>query len=460
MLSLLEVAERSVKGPRLEEGDWNLRLFRSMRELARKYEIQVPADPCFFNFDPALVDRAFAAAVDFLSEIGVYCISTGRVIKFSQEEVLAVAKEAPTEVGMGEGRDRRVFRQRKIEGREPLNHSPGHHAPYGEDMAPLVTKNLAQIASADYLEGFNFPVVDGREIHGLPLEAYAARREIAWMREGVRKAGRPGLAIALYPISTRAGALLAPLGGDAGLRPTDGVMLSVLPDVKVEHDLLTAAIIYGDYGCFAINGGAVGFVGGFAGGVEGAIIEAVVKALAGALVYRDYICQVSVGRMGTPRGWKSIAADPVLAWATSVACQALNTHTRTICMLSQGGQSSPGTEGGLREVALQAIRLPINGENVYHTRLGGGTKLNESATPFEAEWAYEVARATIRSRLDRARADDLLRKLAECWAVQPSEAPVDVRACYDWVRHQPSADYREKYLRVKDDLARLGLDFG
>jgi hypothetical protein len=34
-----------------------------------------------------------------------------------------------------------------------------------------------------------------------------------------------------------------------------------------------------------------------------------------------------------------------------------------------------------------------------------------------------------------------------------------VRDCYDWVNHKPSPEYREKYLRVKDDLSRMGLQF-
>ena len=124
-----------------------------------------------------------------------------------------------------------------------------------------MVKNFAQIPRGDYLEGFNFAVVDGREIFGPPLEAYAARREVAWLREGIRKAGRPGMAIAYYPINTRAATMIAPLDPVSGLRRTDGVILSPLPDIKVETDLLTAAIVYEDYGCFRINHGALALVG-------------------------------------------------------------------------------------------------------------------------------------------------------------------------------------------------------
>ncbi len=202
MLSLLEIAERSQKGPRVEEKAWNMSLFARMTALAKKYELAHPAG-VFVNTDDGLAERAFEAAVEFLSADGVYCVSTGRVIQFSEGEVREAAREAPSRVIVGEGRDQRVITQKKVEGREALNHCPGHHAPFSEELLPLVVKNFAQIPAGDYLEGLNFPVVDGREIHGPPMEAYAARREVAWLREGVRKAGRPGMAIAYYPTHLR-----------------------------------------------------------------------------------------------------------------------------------------------------------------------------------------------------------------------------------------------------------------
>ena len=38
MLSLLEIAERSQRGPKVEEKAWDMGLFRKMGELVGKYE--------------------------------------------------------------------------------------------------------------------------------------------------------------------------------------------------------------------------------------------------------------------------------------------------------------------------------------------------------------------------------------------------------------------------------------
>ena len=243
MLSLLDIAERMQKGPKMDENEWNMGLFHKMNELTQKYELYYPKDGPVFNLDDALADRAYRAAVDFLVERGVYCTTTGRVIQFTEQEVLSTVKGMPKEVTVGEGRDARVLKQRQLEEKEGLNHCPGHHAPFMEELGPLVVKSFAEIPTTDYLEGFNFPEVDGREIFGMPMEVYAAKREAAWMRQGVAKAGRPGLAIAYYPINTRAADLIAPIDPENGLRTCDGILLSVLPDIKVEQDYVTAAIV-------------------------------------------------------------------------------------------------------------------------------------------------------------------------------------------------------------------------
>jgi methylamine--corrinoid protein Co-methyltransferase len=220
----------------MDEKAWNFLLFRKCAEIAGRYDIRCEDDGSWFNYDENMVDRLFQAGVTFLSEVGMYCLTTGRVVQFSREEVLQACRETKGQVVVGEGRDARTITHKQIETRQPLNHCPGHHAPFSEEYAPLVIKNFAQIADADYLEGINFTRTDGREVFGMPMEAYTARRELAWLREGVRKAGRPGMAVALYPISTRAAALIAPMDPDYGIRRTDGLLLSTLPDMKMEQD--------------------------------------------------------------------------------------------------------------------------------------------------------------------------------------------------------------------------------
>ncbi|MBM3956502.1 MAG: monomethylamine:corrinoid methyltransferase [Gemmatimonadetes bacterium] len=455
MLSLLEVAERTQLGPRVQESTWDMGLFRRVSDLVREYDIRYPGDGALFNMDDGLVERAFRAAVELLADLGVYCITTGRVVRFTEGEILQAVRETPGRLVVGEGRDARVLTQKAIEGTEPLNLCPGHHAPFDEELAPLVVKNFAQIPRADFIEGFNFTAVDGREIFGLPLEAYAGRRQLSWMREGIRKAGRPGMAIVFYPISTRAAALLAPMDPDFGLRRTDGVLLSVLPDLKVEHDLLTAAMAYEEYGCFGISG-SFGMAGGFFGGVEGAVLEGIAKPIAALLAYHDHVSYTGVEHVSSVSALRIPARS--LNWARSLVNQALNAHTRIICLAWVIPTSGPGTESHLLEVAVRAIEATISGANLYAPRHSRAA-MNAGQTPLEAEFMAEVSDATLRARLDRGRAAEVVGHLSEALAGREPEPGVPVQECYDLVNHRPLPDFQATYESVRDRLATLGLSF-
>ena len=459
MLSLLDIAERIQKGPKMTDEAWNMGLFHKMNELTERHQLYYPKDAPVFNLDDDITDRAFQAALDFMVETGVYCLSTGRVIQFTEQEILSTIKAMPKEVIIGEGKDTRVLKQRRIEEREALNHCPGHHAPFTEDVAPMAIKNMAEIPTADYLEGVNFPMVDGREIFGLPMEVYAAKREAAMMREGVTKAGRPGLAIAYYPINTRAPVMIAPMDREVGLRPCDGVLLSVLPDIKVEQDYVTTAIAWEEYGGFKLNGNGSGYVGGFSGGLGGAIIEGIVVVLTGWIIYRDIACWGAVMPSTVFASSKELSGDIAHVWATSVWSQALHRHTNYILFGVCGAVSGPGCENHLLEVALRSIPVPINGTNVHITRQYRA-RMNASISPLDAEWAYEVATAVMKSGLTRESAGDLVLKINDKLKGKEPEAPYhDIREFYDMVYHKPLPAFEKAYLKVKEEVARLGLDF-
>jgi hypothetical protein len=453
MISLLEIAERTQTGEKVEEKTWDMDLFRTISGLVKKYGIEFPGEHCFINMDDDLGERAFEAAIELLEKVGIYCITTRRRVKLTREEILTAIHEAPTEILMGEGRDRRVFKQRSVEGREKLNVCPGHHTPYSEDLAPLVVRNFAQIPRTDFIEGFNFATVDGREIMGPPMEVYASRRQMEWMRDGVRKAGRPGLAIVYYPINTRAEDLICVMDPECGLRRTDGILLTLLPDLKMEQDMLCAAIVYEEYGAFKLSG-SFSIAGGFCGGIEGAIVEGIAKPIACMIVYRDYIHYTGVEHVHMLNGRQILV--PGTNWARSVVNQALNRFTHTICMRWVIPTSGPGTELNLLEGAMQSIEAPINGMNLYaprHCR----TTTNHGQTPLEAEWIIEVSDAVIEQGFDRQGGNELLRKLARRFEGEKPQDGFSITECYDLIHHKPKPDYEKVYLSAKRQLTEMGL---
>jgi hypothetical protein len=107
-----------------------------------------------------MVERAYEAAMEFLETMGIYCLTTKRRVALTRQEILTAIREAPTEILMGTDRDRRIWKQRKIEGREQLNVCPGHHTPFSEDLAGLVVSNFAQIPRTSS-KGSTLPISTG-----------------------------------------------------------------------------------------------------------------------------------------------------------------------------------------------------------------------------------------------------------------------------------------------------------
>ncbi len=231
----------------------------------------------------------------------------------------------------------------------------------------------------------------------------------------------------------------------------------MLPDVKVEHDLLTAAIVYEDYGCFKANGGGGAYVGGFCGGTEGAVIEAIARTLTGWLVYHDSFARGGVHSMRQPTAPTIVSREPNLLWGASVVFQAVNRCSNIISFSEAGAASGPGTRSALIEGAMRAIVAAVNGVNLAHPRQYRA-RMNASQDPLMSEWTFEVADATIRAKVTRERSDQVLRKLHSLIAGQPVERGVaHIRECYDLVNHRPSSEYLRIYLQLKEEVANLGL---
>jgi len=457
MISLVEIADRMRSGPKMAAKEWDMALFRKMTELVKEHGIECPGEPSeWMNTDNSLADAAWEAAVEFVVDVGCLCLDRERVVRFTEEEVRESIGLMQKEVPMGEGDDARIWKQHEIEGLEPLNVAPGHHAPFTEDLASSVVRNFAMIPRLDFLEGFNFPKIDGYDIYGIPLEAYASKRQVTWLREGIREAGRPGAAIVNYPISTAASSFLATLDPEKGMRPTDGVLLSVLPDVKVQYDLMATALVLQTYGYFGISG-SFGIAGGFAGGPEGAIVESLVKTIIAWMVYRDNLYYNGVEHFAHVSGGKRIMAP--IHFARSVVYQATIRNSDGIPMHWPIPVSELCTESHLEELVLRSIEATVNGANLYVPRVSR-SRMNGGQTPADAELMIEASDAALRTGIKRSDVYPMFRPVIEKLMENPTPEPGKlITECYDLQRHRPSPEYQGLIEKVKKEFQDCGLQW-
>jgi hypothetical protein len=480
MISLTEVAERAQIGPKVEEKAWNLGMFRTMQDLAAKHELKVDEVGEFYEVDGAYADRLFDAAVEYLATRGVYCISTNRAIQFTEDEVRAACRDAPDEITVGRDQEVRALRQRRMEDPQPPNIIAGGHSAWNEELMPLenLIKELVATPRVDLLETFNYHRILGREVHGTPLVVYAARKATERARLGVRLAGRGGLALCYYPILTTAEAFIAAKDEARGLRSSDGLLLSVLPDLKVETDLVAAALYYEEYGCFRQNGGAGGSVGGFAGDYEGAMIEAVVRNMAAWMVYRDAL-QYAGGVSRLQRGPLAPTAQRVSAlqdateekkgaWCSFAVQQALNRHKHTIMSVDAGTyaitQEDPATVENLLAAASASIRGTVMGHNL---------RCLWTPPPTTIRWVIEVSDAALKAQLHVTDLGEVVGRMQReklhtfntrrdrrmLLYSDPHAFFRSHTACYDYVKQQPTDRFLASRREAIQYLENLGLDF-
>lgn len=459
MLDLLEVARRAWSGPRMEEKEWNMALFHKVQALVKRHDITAP-DPNdrskIVCRDNAIIDAAWQAGIDFLVEQGVYCYDTRRVINFTEDEVKSTIRGIPETLVMGEGKDAVKASDKHMDGDDdPVLICGGFHSPYREDIAHLAPKAFMMIPGVDYMQGFTLKVIDGREIHGTAMAAYAARKKVRYMREGARKAGRPGMAICHYPISLEAAPMIATLDPRNGLRPCDGAMMTPLPNIVVETGLITAAIVFNDYGLsFAQNGNGHGEQDSFAGSREGYIVTGIAKSIAGWLIYRCNITNMS----------------------PNIVHEAFNRHTN---MIRVHGLRWPDimrretkyNERYLLYFAQKAINCAFTGSAIEPS---GGGRL-EGMTPYEIEFMCDCADAArglkvedgielisnIKKMADEQCPTQVTRLRGMGHRVSPTgwdgSLPT-LRDVYDLVKMEPSEAYKQEMDKAKRLVRAAGLD--
>jgi methylamine--corrinoid protein Co-methyltransferase len=464
MLSLLEVAERVRKGPRMSDMEWNMGLFQKMNELAQRFDIVVPENSWdhYWNDDPALSERALEAGIAFVAESGTYCIQTGRVVQFTADEISEAVAESPRQVTMGEGDEACVDGEGPID-LPPLRHTPYLHGPFEDEIAMDVIRCYVETIGCSYLEGYNFYRLDGREIYGVPMEAAAARRELSRMREAFDRMGRPGMAAVFYPISLADAVLTATIDPAHGLRPTDGILMSILPDAKLDLDHLTAAVIHEQYGTRVKNGGGFSMAGGFCGGIAGAIIESIAKAIIAWMTLRTVFNSGGVGNTLSIRQ-KKVIVQPILSWASSVCSQALGRLNPLwggegkSTMAGIGSSSGPGSLTHFWELAMGAIGAGVFGNEPSGGRWHITTIMNARHTPYETVFARQVAEATRKAGIEEKDIPALMKKLTPIVEAMPVQPGRDIRETYDLEHNRPQQWYRELGESVQGELAKgLGL---
>ncbi len=449
---LPEIVQRSENGPYQKESDYDLTLAKTVMRLVKEYEINY--DPAILvPSDGALADRVYQAAVDLVLEMGFYNQSTQRRILFSREEIEDAVAAAPSELVLGVGKDAVIERHREVEGLEPCcMHSGPTGTPTSEEYHGLILQSCAQEPLVDCLGHGSVATYQGQMIiPGTPLEILAAQRDAVQAREAIRKAGRPGMHIEDMALPLTCAGKISTFMPENGMRPSDGLLVSQMPELKTDYDQLSRVAYLNSVGMHIVDL-MTPLIGGLGGGAQGTVIVTVACHLLGVLCY-----EVSYHFMGHMSLQWSHNTGPMGLWIQAVAGQALSRNTPVVSVNDLYTRSGLGTEEIFWEIAAGAMIGAVCGLHQHGVGATCGNELDHTSG-LEARFQAEVAHAALgktRNEVNKLALVCLEKYQAKLAQPNLGKSFPDL---YDLDTLEPNQEWLDLYLGVKEELEGMGLD--
>jgi len=455
LIRFLDVIDRTYRGLLVDEEEFDLKYVAGgVQRVLKKYSIKFNKDN-IIQQDDALIDRAFEAALDFLIECGVYNRSTGRVIKFSRDEILEVLKSAPSGITIGEGADARNYRIRKVEDSMPPQVSGGPiGTPLSEEQFVPIMQSYWQEPILDLIVPGTLSTTYGRQLRAKsPLEIAASWQESRLGNEAAARAGRPGLArMCVEGAISDIGYLSSISRG--GFKPTDVHVVPMIGEMKTNHELLNK-IVHSIHQKGVILGFYNPILGGMAGPEEGVAILIIAGWIALHMIYMPD----SVESCPThPFTFNSTGPQILRAVSVAAAAFARNTHLLTEFMTSP--VSGPGTESLLYEcIGMAAVASACGASRVLGVRSAVGVVENH-CSGLETRFNGEVARAV--AGMSRTQVEQIVKRAISSYLplleTKPIGKPFEI--VYDLETIRPSKSWLNIYDKVKEEVSRWGLVLG
>jgi methylamine--corrinoid protein Co-methyltransferase len=430
----------------MKSDEFDLAFSGKLRELVAKYEIKY--DPEEFIVGDQTADAVFQAGVELLAEIGLYHIDTQRVVKYTKEEILDIAKERrenPGKATMGRGDDEFTIEYRTGEDKRPPTNYAGAAGVIDEEWFMPFVQSVAQeeaVAGLGCTGGIT-KVGDVEPKTGTLSELHCGLWEQNQMLEVLRQVGRPGMSLGLLQTVISPGAIMACVR--PGLREAHNthIGIHIMPEQKIDWTRLVMAHFCQERDIVPWQS-AMSMIGGFCRDAADNAVVLIANTLGQMSYGHGPISSLFSSLMDGSFGTRETI------WALSTAARASERNIRIAtgaCI--PGSQHGKGTQTGLFISAAEAIAYTACG--LSYAWVAGGTGL-------EARLLGEILDVT--AGMDKSKARELINtimaKVDEMLGQEQMEHFVEQ---YDLKTVQPKPEYEAKLMKVKEDLARMGMPY-
>jgi methylamine--corrinoid protein Co-methyltransferase len=257
----------------------------------------------------------------------------------------------------------------------------------------------------------------------------------------------------LVPATAAAVTTIAASAPQFGLRPTDGWIIGLISENKVDYGALNKVAYLLNWGA-NIGAQSAPALGGYCGGPAGTAIVNTAYFLMGlvALKANYHLCFPIHFKHGC-------CSTRDVLWVVSTSCQAGSRNIPVPVIWLGYMAAGINTKMYFYETAAYLLSAVTSGAAaVKMPTPAKGVKVDASS-PMETKFGIEMTRAA--SQLDRRRANELVIKLLEKYESQIPNAPEGDRYqdCYDVETGKPGEGYLRLYEEVKEELSAMGVPF-
>jgi len=448
MIPIMEFQDRSLKGPVMKADDFDLAFAMKVRELVEKYKIEYHPEELIC--DDATADAVFEAGVELLADIGLLNLDTNRVIKYSREEVKALAGEYydnPSKAEFGKGDDKMTIAFRTGEDmRAPTNYAGPPGVVSEEEFIPYV-QSFAQeesIAGTGICPGLDrLGDIDPKA--GTLSEIHVGMWEQEQLNEVLRRVGRPGMNLGLLATVSTASATFACIRPGIREPYNTQIGIHVLPEQKITWNQMLMAHFCQDRGIHPWQS-SMSLIGALCRNPEDAAVTLIANGL-GQLSYgggptMSFFSNLMDGTYGTRQP----------NWAVATAMRASERHIRMATGTAVAGIKWR-QQTGMYQAAAQAV---------IYTACGFSYPWISGHTGLEARLLWEIMDCT--AGMDKTKANGLAQKImvkaeAMLEAEGPGETRIPFGEAYDLKTVKPLADFEAGLMGVKEDLAGMGMPY-
>lgn len=450
----LELCQRGQTGPKVLKDDWDIEyVVENVMELVEDYDFSwdkqviIPEDENLFR-------NMFEAAKKLILKIGMYNLSTQRIISFTEEEIDDGIRNMKTSLVMGEGKDAVTLVARKIEDeREPLIWAGNPGCPTPERLYYPIIQSVAKEPLIDLLTCGSLIDVDGYQVRNADVtEVFAVRRELQYLHKALKEVGREGMGLLAAESSvTEIGDFSASY--DRALRPCDSHLVATFNELMIDNGNLLRAANSFDYGMKNASL-ACTMVGGLGGDAPGATIVMIASILAANLICNaDYhLCHpIHITDVATTaRG---------CLWLQAVLCQTFATQAPAIIVCDLWPASGAMTKELLYEVAANTIVVTVCGGHLEGIGAANGNAPH--GTGLEIRLMAEVGKAVTRQHMTRSQANEIVLKLLDKYEYvfqkEGGNPGVAFDEAYDMETITPLPAWERMYEEVKAELIEMGV---